>query len=145
MNMQEEFKKLYGEGDVTLYYAPGRVNLIGEHIDYNGGKVFPCALSFGTFGAVRVREDRKVRFASLNFPKTAEIELDANEFDEKDDWANYPKGVIKEFQMRGHKLQGMDILVYGEIPNGSGLSSSASLEVLIAVMLNDLFGCGYDR
>ena len=145
MNMQEEFKKLYGEGDVTLYYAPGRVNLIGEHIDYNGGKVFPCALSFGTFGAVRVREDRKVRFASLNFPKTVEIELDNNEFDEKDDWANYPKGVIKEFQMRGHKLQGMDILVYGEIPNGSGLSSSASLEVLIAVMLNDLFGCDYDK
>lgn len=145
MDMQSEFNKRYGEGKMALYYAPGRVNLIGEHIDYNGGKVFPCALSFGTFGAVRLREDRKVRFASLNFPKTAEISLDQNEFDPQDDWANYPKGVIKEFQLRGHELQGMDILIYGEIPNGSGLSSSASIEVLMATMLNDLFGCGYDK
>ena len=145
MNLREEFIKLYGEGEVQLYYAPGRVNLIGEHIDYNGGQVFPCALSFGTYGAVRLRSDRKVRFASLNFPLQITADLDENVYAEDDGWTNYPKGVIKEFQDRGHVLQGMDILIYGEIPNGSGLSSSASVEVLTAVMLNDLFECGYDK
>ncbi|MCI8633323.1 MAG: galactokinase [Lachnospiraceae bacterium] len=145
MNLKKEFERLYGAGEPAVYYAPGRVNLIGEHIDYNGGQVFPCALSFGTYGAVRLRKDRRVRFASLNFPQRAEISLDNNEYDARDGWANYPKGVIKEFQLRGHRLQGMDILLQGEIPNGSGLSSSASVEVLIATMLNDLFGTGYDK
>lgn len=145
MNLKNEFEKLYGKGNFLVYYAPGRVNLIGEHIDYNGGQVFPCALSFGTYGAVRLRNDRTVRFASVNFPQKAEISLDQNEYDAGDGWANYPKGVIKEFQQRGHRLQGMDILIFGEIPNGSGLSSSASLEVLIATMLNDLFETGYDK
>ncbi len=143
----QEFIKRFGgpEEGVKLYYSPGRVNLIGEHIDYNGGKVFPCALTFGTWGAVRLREDRQLRFESVNFPHRVETSLDPVEYRKEDGWSNYPKGVIKEFLMRGVALTGMDIMVFGEIPNGSGLSSSASLEVLIATMLNDLFECHIDK
>lgn len=131
--------------NVLVYYAPGRVNLIGEHIDYNGGKVFPCALSFGTFGAVRLRSDRLVNLKSLNISHPVTVNLDQLVYDEEDGWANYPKGVIKEFLDRGFSLSGMDILVSGNIPNGSGLSSSASLEVMIATMINDLFDCGIGK
>ncbi len=145
MRILDEFQKRYGEGEAAVYFAPGRVNLIGEHIDYNGGKVFPCALSFGTYLAVRLREDRTVRLASVTFPQVITVSLDHMVYDEKDGWGNYPKGVIKEFQMRGHELGGMDILLLGEIPNGSGLSSSASVEVVMATMLNDVFHCGYDK
>ena len=143
----EEFTKRFSgsEEDVRVYYAPGRVNLIGEHIDYNGGKVFPCALTFGTWGAIRLRKDRVLRFESLNFPHRVETSLDPVEYRKEDGWSNYPKGVIKEFLTRGVPLTGMDIMVYGEIPNSSGLSSSASLEVLIATMLNDQFHTGIDK
>ena len=142
----EFIKRFGGTGEgIKLYYSPGRVNLIGEHIDYNGGKVFPCALTFGTWGAVRLRDDRALRFESVNFPHRVETSLDPVEYRKEDGWANYPKGVIKEFLMRGVKLSGMDIMVFGEIPNGSGLSSSASLEVLIATMLNDLFEARIDK
>lgn len=127
---------------VFLYYAPGRVNLIGEHIDYSGGLVFPCALDFGTYGAVRLREDRKVRLSSRDFTKEITADLSDIRFIETDGWTNYPKGVIKEFLERGFDLQGFDLLISGEIPSGSGLSSSASVEMLTAYMLNDLFGCG---
>lgn len=142
VDMKAEFKKIYGYNEgITEYFAPGRVNLIGEHTDYNGGFVFPCALDFGTYAAVRLREDHKIRFATLNFNKQLEISLDDVIYKEEDGWTNYPKGVIKEFQNKGYALKGLDILYYGNIPNGSGLSSSASLEVLTGVFLNDINKC----
>lgn len=141
-DLKKEFEKLYGEGEIRTFHSPGRINLIGEHIDYNGGYVFPCALDFGTFGLVRERIDNKVFLASTNFALKVDIDLENIEYKEEDDWANYPKGVIKEMLVAGHNVQGMDILVSGNIPNGSGLSSSASLEVLIAVIISNLFNQG---
>lgn len=144
-NMTQEFIHIYGDGgEVAQFFSPGRVNLIGEHIDYNGGFVFPCALDFGTYAAVRLRDDEQVNFATLNFDKRVSVALEDLTYKEEDDWTNYPKGVIKEFQDKGHKLGGFDILYYGNIPNGSGLSSSASLEVLTGVVINSLFDCGED-
>ena len=139
-----KFQELYGEGgEIRTYFAPGRVNLIGEHTDYNGGHVFPCALTMGTWAVVRNRADRKLGFYSLNFEKLGIIETSLDElFPNKDaGWTNYPKGVMWAFEKRGYELtHGMDILIYGNIPNGSGLSSSASLEVLTGLMLKDTFG-----
>ncbi len=140
----QQFQDLYkGEGEIRAYFAPGRVNLIGEHTDYNGGHVFPCALTLGTYGIVRNREDRKLRFYSANFDKLGVIETSLDELvsDPKANWTNYPKGVMWAFEKRGYKLaHGLDILIYGNIPNGSGLSSSASLEVLTGIILKDTFG-----
>lgn len=140
----EKFKEVFGEGgDIRLYFAPGRVNLIGEHTDYNGGHVFPCALTIGTYGAVRKREDRKLRFFSMNFEKfgTIESSLDDLKPDKAANWTNYPKGVMWAFGEKGMEVtQGMDLLLFGNIPNGSGLSSSASVEVLTGYILKELFG-----
>ncbi len=140
----ERFKELFGEAkDAAVYFAPGRVNLIGEHTDYNGGHVFPCALTIGTYMAVRKRSDRKLRFFSMNFERLGVIEdsLDNLTPKENGEWTNYPKGVIWAFEERGMKLScGLDIALYGNIPNGSGLSSSASLEVVTGYMLKDQFG-----
>ncbi|MCI5528801.1 MAG: galactokinase [Blautia sp.] len=140
----EKFQEVYGgEGDIRSYFAPGRVNLIGEHTDYNGGHVFPCALTIGTYGLARKREDNKLRFYSMNFSKLGVIESSLEDLvpSEKAGWTNYPKGVMWAFEKRGYKLtSGMDFMIYGNIPNGSGLSSSASLEVLTGTMLRDLFG-----
>ena len=139
-----KFKEIYGEdGDIRVYFAPGRVNLIGEHTDYNGGHVFPCALTLGTYGIVRNREDRKLRFYSVNFEKLGVIETSLDDLvpSKAAGWTNYPKGVMWAFEKRDHKLShGLDILIYGNIPNGSGLSSSASLEVLTGLILKDTFG-----
>lgn len=138
------FKEKYGDGgDIRLYFAPGRVNLIGEHTDYNGGHVFPCALTIGTYGAARKREDRKIRFYSMNFRDLGVIETSLDELipDKKAGWTNYPKGVMWAFRGRGYEMDcGLDVVIYGDIPNGSGLSSSASLEVLTGTMLKDLYG-----
>lgn len=140
----QQFQELYkGEGEIRSYFAPGRVNLIGEHTDYNGGHVFPCALTLGTYGIVRSREDRKLRFYSANFEKMGIVETSLDDLvpNPKANWTNYPKGVMWAFEKRGYKLShGLDILIYGNIPNGSGLSSSASLEVLTGVILKDTFG-----
>lgn len=140
----QRFKELYGkEGEVRAYFAPGRVNLIGEHTDYNGGHVFPCALTLGTYGIVRDREDKVLRFYSANFEKLGVIETSLDDLipDKAAGWTNYPKGVMWAFEKRGYQLtHGMDILIYGNIPNGSGLSSSASLEVLTGLILKDTFG-----
>lgn len=140
----EKFHKLYaGEGEIRAYFAPGRVNLIGEHTDYNGGHVFPCALTLGTYGLVRDRKDKKLRFYSMNFESLGVIESSLDELipDERARWTNYPKGVMWAFEKRGYLLShGLDILIYGDIPNGSGLSSSASLEVLTGLILKDTFG-----
>ena len=142
--LMQKFQEIYGgEGDIRSYFAPGRVNLIGEHTDYNGGHVFPCALTIGTYGLARRRNDNKLRFYSVNFSKLGVIESSLDDLvpAEKAGWTNYPKGVMWAFEKRGYKLtSGVDFLIYGNIPNGSGLSSSASLEVLTGVMLKDLFG-----
>ena len=142
--LMETFQNLFGaDGDIRTYFAPGRVNLIGEHTDYNGGHVFPCALTLGTYAVARKRDDRVLRFYSENFASLGVIETSLDDLvpDEKADWTNYPKGVMWTFEKRGHKLpQGMDIAIYGDIPNGSGLSSSASLEVLTGIVLKDMFG-----
>ena len=142
--LKDKFKELFGgEGDIHAYFAPGRVNLIGEHTDYNGGHVFPCALTIGTYGIIRPRADRKLRFYSVNFSGLGIIETPLDELvpEEAADWTNYPKGVMWTFEKRGYHLPtGADILIYGDIPAGSGLSSSASLEVLTGLMLRDTFG-----
>lgn len=140
----QKFAELYGgEGDIRTYFAPGRVNLIGEHTDYNGGHVFPCALTMGTYAAARKREDRTLRFYSMNFEKAGVITTSLDDLVCREDagWTNYPKGVFWAFGEKGNPVpSGMDIVIFGDIPNGSGLSSSASLEVLIGVMLRDMFG-----
>jgi galactokinase len=126
---------------IRLFFSPGRINLIGEHTDYNGGHVFPCAITYGTYGVVRKREDRTIRMYSLNFEDKGVIEfhLDHLEYDPVHNWANYPKGMIRYIQEKEGLLPyGMDVLIYGNIPNGAGLSSSASLEVLTGVMVNEL-------
>lgn len=142
--LMAKFKEVYGEGgEIREYFAPGRVNLIGEHTDYNGGHVFPCALTLGTYGLARKREDRKLRFYSANFTKLGVIETSLDDLVPSDEagWTNYPKGVMWAFEKRGVKFDtGVDFLIYGNIPNGSGLSSSASLEVLTGLMLKDMFG-----
>jgi len=140
--LADKFRQLYGFGEVRTFFSPNRVNLIGEHIDYNGGHVLPCAIQFGTYGCVRKRSDNKVRLASTNSRLKAEFELDDLQYDNSNQWANYPKGVIWALQKLGYKISGMDILVSGELPYGIGLSSSASLELLIAMMINNLFNEG---
>lgn len=194
------FKEIFEDiKDVEVYFAPGRVNLIGEHTDYNGGHVFPCALTIGTYAAVRMRQDRSLRFYSLNFKEKGVIisSLDELIYHREDDWANYPKGVLWAFAHHsasdsapdtdykgeggsgdkgtcdkgsgdngfgdndfsdkgsgdkgsGDKVHnyntscfmpkyGMDIVYWGNIPNSSGLSSSASIEVLTAYIIKDMY------
>lgn len=139
-----KFKELFGdEGEIGVYFAPGRVNMIGEHTDYNGGHVFPCALTIGTYGVARKREDQKLRFYSMNFEQLGVIESSIVDLkpEKEADWTNYPKGMIWAFGEKGMKAeQGMDLVLFGNIPNGSGLSSSASVEVLTGFILKDLFG-----
>ncbi|MCR5321991.1 MAG: galactokinase [Lachnospiraceae bacterium] len=131
-------------GDIRLFFAPGRVNLIGEHTDYNGGHVFPCALTIGTYAAVRARSDKNVRFYSMNFENEGIIEINLDEELKPSDslkWVNYPAGIIWAFKERGMICPtGFDIVYLGTIPNGSGLSSSASIEVLTGFVLKSLFG-----
>ena len=139
--ISEDFTKKFGGKPDALFYSPGRVNLIGEHTDYNGGYVFPCALDFGTYGAIRQRADRIIRLASGNEDLTCETSLDNLTNELAHGWANYPKGVVAEFIKLNCPIEGFDFYVWGDIPNGAGLSSSASLELLTAVALNDLFKC----
>ena len=138
-----KFKEIFGdEGDIRVYFAPGRVNLIGEHTDYNGGHVFPCALTLGTYGAARKREDNKIHFYSMNLDSFGVVEASLDDLTNKKEynWANYPLGVVWAFKEKGHTItSGFDMVIWGNIPNGSGLSSSASLEVLTGVILTDLF------
>lgn len=142
--LKTKFVEIFGsEGTPKAYFAPGRVNLIGEHTDYNGGHVFPCALTIGTYGIIRPREDRKLRLFSVNFSNMGVVESSLDDLipAESAGWSNYPKGIMWTFEKRGYHLEkGMDILFYGDIPSGSGLSSSASLEVLTGLMLRDTFG-----
>ena len=146
--MKEELLQKFGEifGDTQgakVYFAPGRVNLIGEHTDYNGGHVFPCALTIGTYGVARKREDKKLRFYSMNFGHLGVLESSVENLkpEKEAGWTNYPRGVIWAFGQKGFEVtNGMDLMLYGNIPNGSGLSSSASVEVLTGFILRDQYG-----
>lgn len=144
----EDFKALYKyEGEVKVFFSPGRVNLIGEHTDYNGGFVFPCALDFGTYAVAVKRNDNIFRMYSKNFENLGIIEFSLDRLinEPQDDWANYPKGVIKTFLEAGFNINsGFDVLFYGNIPNGAGLSSSASIELATSVILKDLFNLDVD-
>ena len=139
-----KFQEVFGDADgAKVFFAPGRVNLIGEHTDYNGGHVFPCALTIGTYGAARRRMDNKLRFYSMNFDGLGITESSLEDLTPSKEagWTNYPKGVMWAFEQKGMKIPaGMDLLLNGNIPNGSGLSSSASVEVLTGYILRALFG-----
>ncbi|WP_292211553.1 galactokinase [Butyrivibrio sp.] len=141
----ENFEKAYGKNEnVKAYFAPGRVNLIGEHTDYNGGHVFPCALTIGTYAAAAKRDDKMIQLFSLNQDNVGVVSFCLDDViapSEAAGWTNYPMGVVWAFEKRGMKLDtGFDMVIYGNIPNGSGLSSSASLEVLTGFVLRDLYG-----
>lgn len=140
----KRFEEVFGDAEgAKVYFAPGRVNLIGEHTDYNGGHVFPCALTIGTYGVARKRTDNKLRFYSMNFEGLGVIESSLEDLmpSKEAGWTNYPKGVMWAFEQKGMKLTaGLDLLLNGNIPNGSGLSSSASVEVLTGFILRDFFG-----
>ena len=147
--VEAKFKEIFGtEGRFKTYFAPGRVNLIGEHTDYNGGHVFPCALTMGTYATVREREDKILNFYSINFDELGIISSSIEHlvYNENENWINYPKGVIWALKDAGYDINhGFDIVYYGTIPNGAGLSSSASLEVLTAFILKDMFKLDIDN
>ncbi len=146
--IRSKFVELFGDnGDIKAYFAPGRVNLIGEHTDYNGGHVFPCALTMGTYAVVRKRDDNKIRLYSMNFEKIGVVESTINDltYKQEEDWVNYPKSMIWALKSEGYNIdKGFDILYYGTIPNGVGLSSSASIEVLTGFVLKNLFNLDID-
>lgn len=140
--LKELFHSVFGIASAEIYFAPGRINLIGEHTDYNGGSVFPAAITIGTYGVARKREDQMIRLYSENFSELGIIEFSLTDlaYRKEHDWTNYPKGMISYLIEQGYSIeQGVDILFYGTIPNGAGLSSSASIELLTGVILNDLF------
>lgn len=141
--LRKEFVELYGDGgDIREYFSPGRVNLIGEHTDYNGGHVFPCALTLGTYGIMRKRSDTTMNFSSENVKKGHIVSVDMSDlkYDKKYSWANYPLGIVWALKEKGIELEsGFDMVIWGNIPNGSGLSSSASIEVLMGKMIQDLY------
>lgn len=142
LQLIKAFESVFDAQPDASFFSPGRINLIGEHTDYNGGHVFPAAISLGTYGAARKRDDKKLRFYSGNFEALGVIEVDLGNlgYKQNDNWTNYAKGVIACLQNAGHVInRGADIYVYGNIPNGSGLSSSASLELLIGIMMEELF------
>ncbi|UUZ91534.1 hypothetical protein LJK87_38940 [Paenibacillus sp. P25] len=146
--LKKTFEELYGAQsaqEIRVFHAPGRVNLIGEHTDYNGGYVFPGALTFGTTMLIRKRDDDQLGLASTNFPLRKQISIQNLVNREEDEWMNYPKGIVRELQNRGVRVGGYDILFSGEIPNGSGLSSSASLEVVTAFGLLTMEGRPVDK
>ena len=144
-NLYLEFKNLFNKDVEKAFFSPGRVNLIGEHIDYNGGLVMPCAITFGTYVVAATNNDGVFRFRSLNFGDTLDIPLQQDYKKTGENWFNYPLGVIEYFLQDGHQLKGLDLLYYGDIPISSGLSSSASIEVVTAYALNDMFDCGYSK
>lgn len=143
-----KFAEVFGPQETTQYFSPGRINLIGEHTDYNGGYVFPASITYGTYGVARRREDDRVFVYSTNFEELGVISFTLNEldYDKHANWANYVKGVILTLIEAGHKIDcGFELLVEGTIPNGAGLSSSASLELLVGVVLEDLFNLDVTR
>lgn len=147
-DLAQVYKDVFGSEEYRVIFSPGRINLIGEHTDYNGGHVFPCAITFGTYALSKKRDDRKVRVYSVNFTEKGVIEfsLDDLEYRADHNWANYPKGMINYIQEAGFNVdQGLDMLIFGNIPNGAGLSSSASLEMATGVVLEKLFNLSINR
>lgn len=145
--MQEVFREKFGAAQTHAYFSPGRVNLIGEHTDYNGGHVFPCAISLGTYALVAPRTDGISRLYSMNLPEQGVVQFPMHGAVKSDayGWANYPIGVVRVMEDAGHRAaHGFDIVLYGTLPNGAGLSSSASIEVLMAVILNDELNLSID-
>ena len=145
--MQEVFREKFGAAQTHAYFSPGRVNLIGEHTDYNGGHVFPCAISLGTYALVAPRTDGISRLYSMNLPEQGVVQFPMHGAVKSDayGWANYPIGVVRVMEDAGHRAaHGFDIVLYGTLPNGAGLSSSASIEVLMAVILDDELNLGID-
>lgn len=147
MKLKEVFKNIFHEDFERVFFAPGRINLIGEHIDYNGGHVFPAALTFGTYALVRRRTDRQCRFYSMNFPEAGVFTVPLGELDYQDahGWVNYPKAMLR-YMLDGREPSfGLDFLYFGDIPNGAGLSSSASIELVTAVALNAVYDLNFDQ
>ncbi|MFD2209547.1 galactokinase [Virgibacillus halophilus] len=148
-DLVQDFQRVFDTNEGPMrFFAPGRINLIGEHTDYNGGYVFPAAISFGTYALAVKRKDRYFRFYSANFPEIGIItsELEDMDYCKQDDWANYPKGMIKYIREAGYEISGgADIFFYGDIPNGAGLSSSASIEMATGVLLENVFGLDIER
>lgn len=146
--IRTKFEELFGnQGEIKEYFAPGRVNLIGEHTDYNGGHVFPCALTMGTYAVARKRDDNKIKLYSMNFENLGILEstIDDLKYNKDEDWINYPKSMIWAMKEEGYNIDnGFDIVFLGTIPNGAGLSSSASIEVLTGFVLKDLFNLDVD-
>jgi galactokinase len=142
------FREIFDAQPEQAFFAPGRINLIGEHTDYNGGHVFPCAITYGTYAVAKKRDDNLVRLYSVNFPENEIIEFDLThlEYDKQHNWANYPKGMILYIKEAGYEIpQGFECVIEGNIPNGAGLSSSASIELLTGVLLDGLFGLDIPR
>lgn len=150
MNEIEVLRKTFNDlyvpegGEPVLFFAPGRVNLIGEHTDYNGGFVFPCAIQYGTYLLVRVTDDKLIRLASINNQEKAVIDIAGHFSRQEVRWFNYPLGVFEQFFKKDIPMKGMELLFYGDIPNNAGLSSSASIEVVTAFALNHLLRAGLD-
>ena len=147
-DLHHHFLRVFNLVAERLFFSPGRVNLIGEHTDYNGGHVFPCTISNGTYGLLRQRDDLDVNVYSLNFEEKGIISLTLNqlEYAKEDNWANYVKGMLLYIQKeKGTLDHGFDLLVYGDIPNGAGLSSSSSLEMLIGVLVNEVYNLGFTK
>jgi galactokinase len=145
-NFIEKYFEKYGNRNdkPVLFFSPGRVNLIGEHTDYNGGFVFPCALNYGTYLLIRKTSKNSIKFSTINFNDDSETQISGPFINTGKKWINYPLGVINEFIKRGINLTGLELLYYGDVPNGAGLSSSASIEMVTAVAINDFFHTGYD-
>ena len=140
----DKFYEKYGNRNYkpVLFFSPGRVNLIGEHTDYNGGYVFPCALNYGTYLLARQTNNNKLKFSTLNFTGDDETEINGLFVNKGKKWINYPLGVINEFLKKGIRIGGLEMMYYGDVPNGAGLSSSASIEMVTAVALNEFFSAG---
>ena len=146
--LSNRFIEVFNETDYRSFFAPGRINLIGEHTDYNGGHVFPASITKGTYALARKRDDDKIRMYSMNFEDLGVIEFDLSDLDynKAHDWANYPKGMLRYLREKGYDIAtGVDVLFYGNIPNGAGLSSSASIELVSGVMFEKLFNLEIDR
>ena len=146
--LKQEFSNIYHQEPTGCYFSPGRINLIGEHTDYNGGHVFPCAISLGIYGAASPRTDERFCFYSANFAAMGVVETDMHQlqFDKEDSWANYAKGMLHFMLEDGAKIDhGLNIYINGNIPDGAGLSSSAALEMLIGILLQDQFKLTFSK
>lgn len=144
----KDFKRFYNDKNPRVFFAPGRVNLIGEYTDFNGGYVFPCTLSFGTYCLIAKRNDDMINFYSDNFPEIGTITIKVGEYtnEKSQDWVNYPVGVLKMLEEVDFSLpSGADIYYHGDIPNAAGLSSSASIEIVTAVAIIESFDFILDK